>query len=280
MRKRTPRLKALFALLAAPLALLPLAGGLFAQGGADAPIVVGTVSGSDVAFLEKAAEVAGRAGVKVTIKEFSDYAQLNPALAAGDITLNSFQHVPYLESYLKDNPGDLVSIGSTYIAPMGIYSKTIKSLDELKEGDVVAIPNDPSNGGRALLLLEKAGKIKLKPGAGITATPYDIAENPLKLKITEVDAAQTPNALDDAAAAAINNNYATPRGLNPLRDAIFLEASDSPYVNIIVARGSEKDNPGCLAFVKAYQSQEVADLIIETDKGATIPAFPYAKKDK
>jgi D-methionine transport system substrate-binding protein len=241
-------------------------------------IVVGTVSGSDVIFLEKAAEVAAKGGLKVAIKEFSDYAQLNPALAAGDINLNSFQHVPYLKAYLEDNASDLVSIGTTYVAPMGIYSKTIKSLEELKEGDIVAIPNDPSNGGRALFLLQKAGKISLDPKAGILLTPYDIKDNPLKLKIVEVDAAQAPKALDDAVAVAINNNYATPVGLNPLKDAIFLEDADSPYVNIIVARGSEKDNVNYQKFVKAYQSQPVADLILATDKGATLPAFPFEKK--
>ncbi|MDR2460868.1 MAG: MetQ/NlpA family ABC transporter substrate-binding protein [Deltaproteobacteria bacterium] len=254
--------------------VLFLATAAYAQDG----ITVGTVSGSDVAFLEKAVEVAAKDGLKVTIKEFSDYPQLNPALVSGDIDLNSFQHIPYLDSFLRDNPSDLVSIGTTYIAPMGIYSKRIKSLEELKEGDIVAIPNDPSNGGRALLLLEKAGKITLRPDAGITATPFDVEENPLKLKIIAVDAAQAPTALDDAAAVAINNNYATPLGLNPLNDAIFLEDADSPYVNIIVARGADKDNPQYLQFVKAYQSQEVADLIIATDKGATIPAFPYEKK--
>jgi D-methionine transport system substrate-binding protein len=241
-------------------------------------IVVGTVAGSDVDILQKAVEVAARDGLTVTIKEFSDYAQLNPALAAGDINLNSFQHIPYLESFLKDNPSDLVSIGATYVAPIGFFSKKIKSLDELKEGDTVVIPNDPSNGGRALLLLEKAGKITLKPDVGISPTPYDIAENPLKLKIVEVDAAQTPTALDDAATAAINNNYAHPAGLNPLKDSIFLEDADSPYVNIIVARGSEKDNPKYLQFVKAYQSQEVAEFILEKFEGATIPAFEYEKK--
>lgn len=248
---------------------------LFAEG----PVTVGTVSGSDVDYLQKAAEVAKKTyNLEVTIKEFSDYAQLNPALAAGDIDLNSFQHVYYLSAYLKDNPSDLVSIGSTYVAPMGIYSKKIKSLDELKEGDTIAIQNDPSNGERALLLLQSAGKIKLKSDTGTTLSPYDIVENPLNLKIVEVDAAQTPTSLDDVTAAAINNNYATPAGLNPLTDAIFLEGSDSPYVNIIVARGADKEKAEFLTFVKSYQSQEVADLILLKDKGSTIPAFEYKKK--
>ncbi|MDR2350471.1 MAG: MetQ/NlpA family ABC transporter substrate-binding protein [Deltaproteobacteria bacterium] len=242
-------------------------------------VVIGTVSGSDVAFLEKAAEIAAKDGLKVTIKEFSDYGQLNPALAAGDIDLNSFQHAPYLKSFLEDFPADLTPIGNTYVAPMGFYSKRIKNLDELKTGDVVVVQNDPSNGGRALLLLQKAGKIKLNPAAGITPTPYDITENPLKLRLIEVDAAQTPTALDDAVAVAVNNNYATPAGLNPLRDSIYLEGEDSPYINIIVARTKDKDNPNYAKFVKAYQSQEVAEFILEKDGGSTLPAFPYKKPE-
>ncbi|MDR2406481.1 MAG: metal ABC transporter substrate-binding protein, partial [Deltaproteobacteria bacterium] len=193
---------------------------------AQKAIVVGTTSGSDVDILEKAVEMAKKDGIVVEIKEFSDYTQLNVALAAGDIDLNAFQHIPYLEDYLKANPNDkLVSIGVTYVSPLGYFSKKIKSLDELKEGDTITIPNDASNGGRALLLLERAGKIKLKDGVGITPTVQDITENPLKLKIVEVDAAQTPSTLDDpkVVAAAINNNYAQPLGLNPSKDSIFLE---------------------------------------------------------
>jgi D-methionine transport system substrate-binding protein len=240
-------------------------------------LVVGTVAGSDVDILHKAAEVAAQDGLIVTIKEFSDYAQLNPALAAGEIELNSFQHIPYLSEFLADHKLDLVSIGTTYVAPMGFFSKKIKSLDELKAGDVVVIPNDPSNGGRALLLLAKAGKITLRDGVSITPTPLDIVSNPLNLKIVEVDAAQTPISLEDATIAAINNNYAHPFGLNPYKDSIYLEDANSPYVNIIVARGAEKNNPKFLKFVKAYQSQAVAEFILEKFEGATIPAFPFQK---
>ncbi|MDR3153900.1 MAG: MetQ/NlpA family lipoprotein [Deltaproteobacteria bacterium] len=245
-----------------------------AQSQDEKPLLVGTVAGSDVDMLQKAAEVAGRSGLQVEIREFSDYAQLNPVLAAGEIDLNAFQHVPYLDSYLKDHPDEkLVSIGSTYISPMGYFSKKIKSLDELKKGDAVAIPNDPSNGGRALLLLQAAGKIKVDPAKGISPTPLDVTENPLELKIIEVEASQTYTSLEDVAAAAINNNFAQDAGINPLKDSIYLEDSDSPYVNVIAAREADKENPRYLAFVAAYQTKEVADFILERFGGATIPAF-------
>jgi D-methionine transport system substrate-binding protein len=259
------------------LAVVTAAAALTAQPASaqDKPVTVGTVAGSDVDMLQKAVEVAARDGLAVEIREFSDYGQLNPALAAGDIDLNSFQHVPYLESYLKDHPDGLVSIGTTYVSPMGFFSKKIKSLDELKQGDTVVIPNDPSNGGRALLLLQAAGKIKVNPEAGITPTPFDVTENPLGLKIVEVDAAQTYSSLEDAAAAAINNNYAQDAGLNPLRDSIYLEDRESPYVNVIVAREADRDNLRFQQFVKAYQSKEVAEFILERFGGATIPAFEY-----
>lgn len=240
-------------------------------------IKVGTTSGADVEILEKARDVAAKNGLTVEIIEFSDYVRPNLALADKDIDLNSFQHMPYLETFNKDRKLNLVSIGTTYISPIGFFSKKIKSLDELKEGDTVTIPNDPTNGGRALLLLQKAGFIKLKEGSGLTATPFDIVENRLNLKIVEVDAAQTPRTLDTAAAAAINNTFAIPAGLNPLKDAIYLEDSDSPYVNVIVARPEDKDNPLYKKFVEAYQSQEVAEFILKRFEGATLPAFKYEK---
>ncbi len=256
-------LTALFSLL--------LTGSAWAQ----ESITVGTTAGSDVEVLEKAAEVAAKSGLNVKIIEFSDYVRPNLALAEGEIDLNSFQHVPYLEAFCKDRGLDLVPIGDTYVAPIGFFSKKIKSLDELKEGDSVAIANDPTNGGRALLLLEKAGLIKLKEGVGLTASPFDIAENKLKLKIVELDAAQTPRSLDDVAAAAINNTFSIPAGFNPSKDAIYREGVDSPYVNVIVARAKDKDNPLYKKFVEAYQSKEVAEFILERYDGSSVPAFNY-----
>ncbi len=238
-------------------------------------IKVGTTAGADVEMLEKAKEVAAKNGLTVEIIEFSDYVRPNLALADGEVDLNAFQHIPYLEEFNKERGLDLVSIGTTYVSPIGYYSQKIKSLDELKEGDRLAIPNDPTNGGRALLLLEKAGFIKLREGAGLTATPHDIVENKLNLNIIEVDAAQTPRTMEDAAAAAINNTFAIPAGLNPIKDAIYLEDADSPYVNVIVARAKDKDNPLYKKFVEAYQTKEVAEFILERFEGSTLPAFKY-----
>ncbi|MDR2443578.1 MAG: MetQ/NlpA family ABC transporter substrate-binding protein [Deltaproteobacteria bacterium] len=241
-------------------------------------INVGTTTGSDIDILEKVVEVAKSRGLEVTLTEFSDYVIPNTALAAKEIDLNSFQHIPYLEDFIAEKGTPLVSIGTTYISPIGFFSNKITDISELKEGDTVVIPNDGSNGARALLLLEKAGFITLKPDAGAKATVYDIVENRLNLKIIEVEASQTPAARDDATVVAINNNYAQGVGLNPLTDSIFLEDFDSPYVNVIVARPEDKDNPLYLKFVEAYQSQEVAEFILEHFKGATVPAFDYEKK--
>jgi D-methionine transport system substrate-binding protein len=241
---------------------------------------VGTTSGTDVEILEKAVEIAKKQGLNVVIKEFSDYTQLNEALVSGDIDLNAFQHIPYLEDYLKANPNSkLVSIGVSYVSPLGFFSKKIKSLNELKQGDTVVIPNDASNGGRALLLLARADKIKLRDGVGITPSVMDIIENPLKLKIVEVDADKTPTTLDDpkVTAAAINNNYAQPLGLNPSRDSIYIEDLNSPYINVIVARAADANNPDYLKFVKCYQTKEVADFMLEKYEGSTLPAFQYDK---
>jgi D-methionine transport system substrate-binding protein len=240
-------------------------------------ITVGTTSGADVEILEKAAAVAAANGLTVKLVEFSDYVRPNLALAEKEIDLNAFQHVPYLEEFNKERKLNLVSIGTTYVSPIGFFSKKIKSLNDLKKGDTLAIPNDPTNGGRSLLLLQKAGLIKLKPEAGLVATPFDIIENKLDLKILEVDAAQTSRALDDVAAAAINNTFAIPAGLNPIKDAIYLEDAASPYVNVIAARPEDRKNPLYLKFVAAYQSQEVADFILTRFEGATIPAFPFNK---
>jgi D-methionine transport system substrate-binding protein len=194
-------------------------------------------------------------------------------LAQGDIDINSFQHKPYLDTFAKDKNLELTSLSKTVIFPMGIYSKKIKSLDELKNGAIVAVPNDPTNGGRALLILQEAGLIKLKPGAGIKASPLDITENLKNIKIKELDAAQIPRSLDDVDAAAINTNYALPAGLIPTKDAIKLENPDSPYANLIVVRTKDKENPAYQKLVKAYQSPEVKQFILEHFKGSVVPAF-------
>ncbi|MDR0355622.1 MAG: MetQ/NlpA family ABC transporter substrate-binding protein [Deltaproteobacteria bacterium] len=246
---------------------------LFAQ----ESIKVATTSGADVGILEKAVEVAAANGLTVEIVEMSDYVQPNLALVNKDVDLNSFQHIPYLDDFNKERGTDLVSIGVTYIAPMAYFSNKIKSLDELKEGDKVVIPNDPTNGGRALLLLQTAGYIKVKPEAGLNPTPLDVSENRLNLKFVEVEASLTPQTREDATIVCINNTFAEAAGLNALRDSIYMENFESPYANIIVARAEDKDNPAYKKFVEAYQSPEVAKYILDEFKGATVPLFDYPK---
>jgi len=199
--------------------------------------------------------------------------QPNAALAAGDLDANSYQHQPYLDSTIKDRGYKLTSIAQTVTFPIGIYSKKVKSLSELQSGARIAIPNDPTNGGRVLLLLQERGLIKVKAEAGLKATPLDITDNPKKLKIVELDAAQLPRALDEVDAAAVNTNYAIPAGLQPSRDAIALEAAKSPYANIIVVRTQDKDNPAFKKLIKAYQSDEVKQFIATQFKGSVITAW-------
>lgn len=251
--------------------------GFAASAFAQNEITIGTTSGVDVEILEKVAAVAAANGLTVKIIEFSDYVRPNLALAEKEIDLNAFQHMPYLKEFNKERKLNLVSIGTTYISPIGFFSKKIKSLNEIKKGDTLVIPNDPTNGGRALLLLQKAGLIKVKPEVGLVATSFDIIENKLDLKILEIDPPQTARALDDVTVCAINNTFAIPAGLNPIKDAIYLEDIASPYVNVIVARPEDRENPLYLKFVAAYQSQEVADFILTRFEGATIPAFTYNK---
>ncbi|MDR2142252.1 MAG: MetQ/NlpA family ABC transporter substrate-binding protein [Deltaproteobacteria bacterium] len=245
---------------------------------AQTTIKVGTTTGADVEILEKVQELAAKEGLTVEIIEFGDYRQVNDALVNKELDLNAFQHQPYLDEYNQENKTQLVSLGSTYVAPLGFFSKKIKNLNELKNSDKVAIPNDPTNGGRALLLLQKAGVIKLKPGVGLNPTTKDIIDNPKNLEILELDAAQTAHSLDDVATAAIDNTFAIPFGLNPLRDSIYLESVDSPYVNVIAARPEDRENPLFLRLVKVYQSQDVADFIYSSFDNSTIPAFPHQKK--
>ena len=223
--------------------------------------------------MEQVKKLLEKDGVQMKVIEFTDYIQPNAALAAGDLDANSYQHQPYLDAQIKDRGYKFVSVGSTITFPMGVYSKKIKSLNDLKQGARVGVPNDPTNGGRALLVLQAKGVIKLKADAGLKATPLDIVENPKKIKIIELDAAQLPRSLDDFDAAVINGNYAESAGLSPTKDAIAVEASTGPYANVIAVRIADKDKPWVAKLVKAYHSPEVKKFVLEKYKGSVITSW-------
>lgn len=253
---------------------LGLAAGLVsAPAFAQDQIKMGVTAGPHAEIMEQVKKLLEKDGVQMKVIEFTDYIQPNAALAAGDLDANSYQHQPYLDAQVKDRGYKFVSVGSTITFPMGIYSKKIKSLNDLKQGSRVGVPNDPTNGGRALLVLQAKGVIKLKADAGLKATPLDIVENPKKIKIVELDAAQLPRSLDDFDAAVINGNYAESAGLSPTKDAIAVEASTGPYANVIAVRAADKDKPWVAKLVKAYHSPEVKKFVLEKYKGSVITSW-------
>ncbi|ALU88008.1 dioxygenase [Herbaspirillum rubrisubalbicans] len=253
---------------------LGLAAGLVcAPAMAEDQIKMGVTAGPHAEIMEQVKKLLEKDGVQMKIIEFTDYIQPNAALAAGDLDANSYQHQPYLDAQIKDRGYKFVSVGSTITFPMGVYSKKIKSLNDLKPGARVGVPNDPTNGGRALLVLQAKGVIKLKADAGLKATPLDIVENPKKIKIVELDAAQLPRSLDDFDAAVINGNYAESAGLSPTKDAIAVEASTGPYANVIAVRIADKDKPWVAKLVKAYHSPEVKKFVLEKYKGSVITSW-------
>lgn len=242
----------------------------------DQVLRVGTISGPDAQIWAKVAKVAAKNGLKIKVIEFNDYMQPNAALDAGDLDANSFQHQPFLDSQIRQRGYRIVKAGLTYVSPMGFYSRQYKSLKDLPKGAKVGIQNDPSNGNRALLLLQKYGIIKLKAGAGVNgvnATPLDVVENPKKIKLVELDAAQLPRSLDDLAAASINTNYAVNVGFSPARDAIAIEDLKGPYANLIAVRTQDKDKPWVKKLVAAYESDEIRQFLATQFKGEILPAF-------
>lgn len=212
-------------------------------------------------------------GVDLKIVEFSDYVQPNLALSDKDLDANFFQHLPYLETFAKDRGLKLISAGSVHIEPMGVYSKKVKNLADLKKRASVGIPNDPTNGGRALQVLASNGLIKMKEGVGVNGTPLDIVDNPENIRIVEVEAATLPRALDDLDAAVINSNFALGANLNPSKDAIAIESKDSPYANVIAVRAGDEKRPAIEALMKSLHSPEVKKFIEDKYNGAVVPAF-------
>ena len=212
-------------------------------------------------------------GITLEIVEFTDYVTPNIALSEGEIDANFFQHVPYMESFATEHSLDLVSAGAIHVEPLGLYSKTFDSADTIPVGAVIAIPNDPTNEGRALLLLQANGIIKLSTDATLEATEADIVENPLGIVFRPIDAAQLPRTLDDVDGAVINTNYALEASLNPVEDAIVLEGAESPYANIVTVLPADLENEAIQKLVEALQSEAVKTFIETQYKGAVVPAF-------
>lgn len=221
-------------------------------------LLIGTIAGPETELAEVAKKTAhDRYGLEVKIIEFNDYNLPNAALEDGSLDANVYQHLPYLTAASEAHHYHLEVIGKTFIYPTGIYSKKIKSLDALPERALIALPNDPSNESRALLLLQKAGLITLKSTQN--STIQDIANNPKQLRFKELDAAQLSRVLPDVDAAVINTTFAIPAGLSPTRDALYTENKDSPYANLIVMRKNSNKKEQLLLFVKAFHSEPVKE---------------------
>jgi len=236
-------------------------------------LLIGTISGPETELVEEAKKIAHKNyGLNIKIVEFSDYNLPNQALQDGSLDANVYQHLPYLQAAKKARGYDLEALGKTFVYPTGIYSEKYKNLEKLPKHSIIAIPNDPSNEARALLLLEKAKLIRLKNNSP-TATVNDIAENPKKIRFKELDAAQLPRILPDVDAAVINTNFALPAGLKPNQDALFLESKDSPYANIIVIKSNNPKRKQLEQFVDAFQSREVKEKAEKIFGDSAIPAW-------
>jgi D-methionine transport system substrate-binding protein len=236
-------------------------------------IRIGATPGPHAQILEAVKPIAAKKGLDIKILEFSDYVVPNTALAGGDIEANSFQNQPYLDNQVADRGFKIESVALTVNFPIGIYSKKHKSLEALPNGATISIPNDPTNGGRALILLQDKGLIKLKEGTGYKPTPLDVTDNPKKIKLVEIEAAQGPRVLDDVDAAVINTNYATSGGLDPVKDPIARENPKGPYVNLIAVRSEDKNKPWVKALIESYHTPEVKKFIEEKFKGSVLTSW-------
>ncbi|AZP04114.1 MetQ/NlpA family ABC transporter substrate-binding protein [Jeotgalibaca ciconiae] len=241
-------------------------------------VSVGVVSEVEIDVWEDVKERLAEENIELTIEQFTDYVQPNVALSDGSLDLNAFQHVAYLEEFNANNGSDIVPIGFTYVSPLGLYSDSLTDYNDIPEGAEIAIPNDVTNGGRALLLLQAIDLITLDEAAGTNATVSDITDNPKNITFTELDASQTARALGDVDAAIINTNYATDSGLNPSEDALFLDTDNIAevneiYKNVIATRSEDAENAAYLKVVEAYQSEETAKKIEEVTEGNDVPAW-------
>ncbi|MFC4638804.1 MetQ/NlpA family ABC transporter substrate-binding protein [Deinococcus hohokamensis] len=224
-------------------------------------------------LLEFVKPLLAKQGVDLQIREFSDYVGPNVALGEGSLDANLYQHVPYLNAFQQNRPLNIVPVRKIYLPPLALYSRRVQKVTELRSGATIAIPNDPSNGARALLLLEKAGLIRLKAGAGVRATVLDITANVKRLKFRELEAAQLPRALSDVDAAIVNTNYALEVGLNPLQDALFHENKNSLYANVLATTRDKVNSPDLKKLVAALTSPEARAWLLKKYGGTIVPAF-------
>ncbi|NHC51678.1 MetQ/NlpA family ABC transporter substrate-binding protein [Pseudomonas sp. AU8050] len=243
----------------------------FAQ--ANEKLVVAATPIPHAEILELIKPTLAKEGVDLQIKVFTDYVQPNVQVAEKRLDANYFQTLPYLENFNKGKGTNLITVVGVHVEPFGGYSKKIKKIEDLKDGATVAIPNEGSNSGRALLLLQKAGVITLKDPTNALATPKDIASNPKNLKFKELESALLPRVLDQVDLDLINTNYALEAGLNPAKDALIIEDAKSPYVNFLVARPDNKDSDAIQKLAKALTSPEVKAFIEKKYNGAVLPAF-------
>ncbi|GHV95455.1 ABC transporter substrate-binding protein [Spirochaetia bacterium] len=268
--------KTLIGLLAAGILVLAFNQTVEAKGNTQASgstLTVGATPVPHAELLNLIKDDLAAQGITLEVVEFTDYVTPNTALIAGDLNANFFQHIPYLETN-ADWSAKLFSAFGVHVEPFGLYSAKYKNIADLPNGASIAIPNDPSNGGRALLLLQSRGLITLKAGVGLTATPRDITGNPKNFRFQELEAAQLPRSLQDVDAATINGNYALEAGLNPLKDSLIIEGAESPYVNIVVVQKGKENNANIQALKKALLSQKVKDYIGKTwSDGSVVPIF-------
>lgn len=264
------------ALIIASLALFTAGCGSSSNSASNADkkeIKIGVTAGPHAEVMDEVKKEAEKQGIKLDVVEFNDYVQPNTALANKDLDMNSMQHQPYLDNVTKKQGLKLAAIGKTIILPMGLYSHKYKSMNDIADGAKVAIPNDPTNGARALLLLQQAKLITLKNGNSVDASVPDIVENPKHLNFVELDAAQISRSLDDTDLACVNTNYAIPAGLNPQKDALLVEDKDSPYANVMVVREEDKDNASYKKVLEIYQSEPIKKFIADHFQGSILPAF-------
>ncbi|MCR6108315.1 MetQ/NlpA family ABC transporter substrate-binding protein [Salipaludibacillus agaradhaerens] len=257
------------------LGVLTACGGGNSEGEAlsEEEISVGVTAGPHEEIMEKVAELAEEEGLTINVEVFNEYVMPNVALDEGDLDVNSFQHKPYLENFREDRGLDIVDVATTVNFPMGLYSVEVDDVADIEEGDTIGLPNDPTNGARALILFEDAGLITLDEEAGVAATVRDIEENPLDLEFVELEASQIPRQLDEVKAAAINTNYAIEHGYVPTEDSVFIEPEDSPWVNVIAVRAENKDDAVVAKLIEIYQSDEVKEFIEENFAGSVVASW-------